>query len=107
MAGPWGRHLQDNLKIDKQIIHNLAHLLYSNGNRSCFGHPSCHLSHNRQLSGVCPSSRSILASDPTQNVHTKIYSLNIPIEKDIAPSAQRLTKLLSIQLFVLFLDTVL
>ena len=26
---------KNNLNIDKQIIHNLAHLLYSNGNRSC------------------------------------------------------------------------
>ena len=40
MAGSWGEHLQDNLNIDNQIIQNIAHLLYSNGNRSCFGHPS-------------------------------------------------------------------
>ena len=33
MAGPWSQKLKDNLNIDKQIIHNLAHLLYSNGNR--------------------------------------------------------------------------
>ena len=52
MAGSWGEHLHDNLKIDKQIIHNLAHLLYSNGNRSCFGHPSCDLGQDRQLSGL-------------------------------------------------------
>ena len=76
MAGSWGQHLQDNINIDKQIIHNLAHLLYSNVNRSCFGHPSCDLSQDRQLSGPSPSSGSILASDPTRDVHTKIYSLN-------------------------------
>ena len=56
MAGPWSQNLQDNLNIDEQIIHNLAHLLYSNVNRSCFGHPSCHLSQDRQLSELCPSS---------------------------------------------------
>ena len=44
MAGPWGRHLQGNFNIDKQITHDLAHLLYSNVNRSCFGRPSCDLS---------------------------------------------------------------
>ena len=47
MAGSWGQHLQDNLNIDKQIIDNLAHLLYSNVNRSCFVHPSCDLSQDR------------------------------------------------------------
>ena len=49
MAGPWGQHLQDNLNIDNKIcpvmnnliIHNFANPLYSNMNRSCFGHPSC------------------------------------------------------------------
>ena len=56
MAGSWGQHLQDNLNIDKQIIDNLAHLLYSNRNRSCFVHPSCDLSQDRQLSGLRPSS---------------------------------------------------
>ena len=56
MAGSWGQHLQDNINIDKQIIHNLAHLLYSNVNRSCFGHPSWDLSQDRQLSGLRPSS---------------------------------------------------
>ena len=56
MPGSCGQHLQDNLNIDKQIIHNLAHLLYSRGNRSCFGHPSCDLSQDRQLSGLRPSS---------------------------------------------------
>ena len=56
MAGSWGQHLQDYLNIDKQIIDNLAHLLYSNGNRSCFVHPSCDLSQDRQLSGLRPSS---------------------------------------------------
>ena len=43
MAEPWGQNLQDNLNIDKQI-HDLAHLLYSNVNRSCCGHPLCDLS---------------------------------------------------------------
>ena len=47
MAGIQAQNLQDNFNIDKQIIHNLAHLQYSNGNRSCFGHPSCDLSHDR------------------------------------------------------------
>ena len=56
MAGSWGQHLQDNLNIDTHIIHNLAHLLYSNMNRSCFGHPLCDLSQDRQLSGLRPSS---------------------------------------------------
>ena len=51
MPGPWGQHLQDNLNIDKQIIHNLAHLLYSNVNRSCFERPSCDPSQDRQLEG--------------------------------------------------------
>ena len=49
MPGSSGQDLQNNLYIDKQMIHNLAHLLYSNGNRSCFGHPSCDLSQDRQL----------------------------------------------------------
>ena len=48
MAGCGGQNLQINLNIDKQIIHNLAHLLYSNVNRSCFGHPLCDLSQDRQ-----------------------------------------------------------
>ena len=56
MADTWGQHLQNNLNIGKQIIHNLAHLLYSNRNRSCFGHPSCDLSQDRQLSGLRPLS---------------------------------------------------
>ena len=43
-----GQYLQDN-RNDKQMIDNLAHLLYSNGNRSCLGHPSCDLSQDRQL----------------------------------------------------------
>ena len=77
MAGSWGQHLQYNLNIDKQIIHNLANLLYSNRNRSSFGHSSCDLSQDRQLSGLGPSSCSILASDPSQDVHTKIYSLKL------------------------------
>ena len=33
MAGSCGQNSQDNLNIDKQTIENLAHLLYSNGNR--------------------------------------------------------------------------
>ena len=52
MAGPLGQNLQDNLNTNEQIIHNLSHLLYSNVNRSCFGHPSCDLSQDRQLSGL-------------------------------------------------------
>ena len=56
MPGSWGQNLQNNLNIDKQIIHNLVFLLYSNVNRSCFGHPSCDLSQDRQLSGLRPSS---------------------------------------------------
>ena len=44
MAESRGQHLQENLNIDKEIIHNLANLLYSNGNRSCFGHPLWDLS---------------------------------------------------------------
>ena len=56
MPGSLFQYLQDNLNIDKQIIHNFAHLLYSNVNRSCFGHPSCDLSQDGQLSGLHPSS---------------------------------------------------
>ena len=52
MAGPWGQPLQDNLNIHKQIIHSLTHLLYSDRNRSCFGHPLCDLCQDRQFSGV-------------------------------------------------------
>ena len=33
------QNLKDNLNIDAQIIHNLPHLLYSNGNRSCLDNP--------------------------------------------------------------------
>ena len=51
MPGTHAQNLHDNLNIDTQIIHNLAHLLYSNMNKSCFGHPSCDLSQDRQLSG--------------------------------------------------------
>ena len=46
------QNLQDNLNTDAHIIHNLAHLLYSTVNRSCFGHPLCDLSQDRQLSGL-------------------------------------------------------
>ena len=56
MAGIQAQNLQDNFNIDTQIIHNLAHVLYSNMNRSCSGHPSCDLSQHRQLSGLRPSS---------------------------------------------------
>ena len=52
MAGTQAQNVQDNFNIDMQIIHNLAHLLYSNVNRSCFGYPSCDLSQDRQLSGL-------------------------------------------------------
>ena len=56
MARTQAKDLQDNFNIDTQTIHNLAHLLHSNVNRSSFGHPSCDLSQDRQLSGLCPSS---------------------------------------------------
>ena len=65
------------LILVKKSIHNLAHLLYSNGNKSCFGHPSCDLSQDRPLSGLRHLSWSILASDPTWDVHTKICYLNV------------------------------
>ena len=76
MPGSWGPNLQNNLNIDKQIIYNLAHLLYCKRNRSCYGHPSCDLSQDRELSGLHPSSLSILGSDHTRDVHTEIYSLH-------------------------------
>ena len=60
MAGTQAQNLQDNLNIYIQTIQNLAHLLYSNVNRSCLGHPSGDLSQDRQLKG------RILASDPTR-----------------------------------------
>ena len=81
MAGTQAQHSQDNFNIDTQIIHNLAHLLYSKVNRSCFGDPSCDLNQDRQLSGLHPSSWSILASDHTWDVHNKIYSLIIYIRR--------------------------
>ena len=56
MPGAQTHNLQYNRNIDTQIIHNLAYLLYSNVNRSCFGHPSCDLRQDRQLSGLRPSS---------------------------------------------------
>ena len=56
MSGTKAQNLQDNFNLDTQIIHNLAHLLYSNVNRSCFVNPSCDLSQDRQLSGLRPSS---------------------------------------------------
>ena len=43
MAGTQAQNIQDNFNIDTQISHNLAHLLYSNDNRSCLRHPSCDL----------------------------------------------------------------
>ena len=36
MAETEAQNLPDNFNIDTQIIHTLAHLLYSNMNRSCF-----------------------------------------------------------------------
>ena len=78
MPGSWGQNLEVNLNINKQLIHKFAHFLYSNVNRSCFRHPLCDLSQDRQLSELRPSSLSIfVASDPTRDVHNKIYSLNI------------------------------
>ena len=56
MAGIQTQNLQYDINIDTHIIHNLAHLLYSNRNRSCFGYPLCDLSQDRQLSGLCPTS---------------------------------------------------
>ena len=56
MAGIQAQNLQDSFNIGTQIIHNLAHILYSYVNRSCFGHPSCDLSQDGQLSGLRPSS---------------------------------------------------
>ena len=73
MPGSWFQNLQDKLNIDKQLFHNFAHLLYSNVNRSCFGHPLCDLSQDRQLEG---RSLSWHHADPTRDVHTKIFSLN-------------------------------
>ena len=56
MAGTQAQNLKDNFNIDTQFFYNLACLLYSNVNRSCFGHPSCDISQDRQLSGLRPSS---------------------------------------------------
>ena len=56
MAGTQAQNLQVNFNIDTQIIHNLSHVLYSKGNRSCFGRPSCDLSQDRKLSGQHPLS---------------------------------------------------
>ena len=56
MAGTQAQHLQDNFNFALHIIHNLAHLLYSNVNRSCCGHPSWDLSQDSQLSGLRPLS---------------------------------------------------
>ena len=58
MPRSWFQNLQDNLNINKQLIHKFAHLLYSNVNKSCFGHPSWDLSQDR----------SIVASDPTREL---------------------------------------
>ena len=73
MAGPWGRHLQDNLNIDKQFFHNLAHLLYSNVKTSCFGCPSCDLSQDRQLSGLGPSKFELIY--PKDNIHASMFKV--------------------------------
>ena len=70
-----GFKIYSEISTSKQFIHKFAHLLYSNVNWSCFGHPSCDLSQDRQLSGQRSSSSSILASDPTPG-HKKIYSLS-------------------------------
>ena len=74
MAGTQAQKLQDNFNIDTHIIHNLAHLLYSNVNRSCFGHPSCDLSQDRQL--IYPAIRSHLGC-PQQDLFPKYV---MPIE---------------------------
>ena len=67
------------VNIDKQHFHNLKYLqvLYSIRNRSCCGHPSCDM---RQISGICPYGRSIMASNHTRDVNSKIYSLIRPNE---------------------------
>ena len=52
MVGTQAQNLQINFNIDTQIIHNLAHLLYSHVNRSWFGRPSYDLSQDKQLSGL-------------------------------------------------------
>ena len=49
MPGTQAQGLQNNFNFATHIIHNLAHLLYSNVNRSCCGHPSFDLSQDRQL----------------------------------------------------------
>ena len=56
MSGTQAQNLQDNFNMDTHIIHDIAHLLYSDVNSSCFGHPPCDLSQDRQLSGLRPSS---------------------------------------------------
>ena len=56
MGGTQAQNLQGNFNIDTQICHNLACLVYSNVNRSCFGLPSCDLSQDRQPSGLRPLS---------------------------------------------------
>ena len=50
MAGTQAHNCHYNLNIDTHIIHNLVHLLYYNVNQSCFGHPSCDLNQDKQLS---------------------------------------------------------
>ena len=50
------KELQDNLNINEQLIDNIVHLLYSNMNRSCLGHPLYDLSQDKQLSGLQPQS---------------------------------------------------
>ena len=47
MAGAQTQNLQYDLNINTQIIHNFAHLLCSNVDRSCFGHLLCDLSQDR------------------------------------------------------------
>ena len=56
MPGTQAQNLQDNFNFAIHIIHNLAHVLYSNVNRSCCGHPLCDQSQDRQLSGLRPLS---------------------------------------------------
>ena len=56
MAGTEARNLQYDFNIDTQIVHNLAHLLYSNRNGPYYGQPTCDLSQDRQLSGLRPLS---------------------------------------------------
>ena len=53
MPGLWLQNLQDSLNIHKQLIHNIAHLLYS---KVKFWTSLCDLIQDKQLSGLRPLS---------------------------------------------------